>query len=167
MLLIADALRKLSFQELMAVYEEGNRENGAELFPDESSDRQICLAEQNFYEYLHESFFKYPDAIYAVWEENGKYISALRLEPFRDGFLLEALETRPTMRKKGYAAQLIKAVQNRLAEQGGGRIYSHVNKKNAASLNAHKACGFSIILDYAVYIDGSVNRRAYTLIFDA
>ena len=88
------------------------------------------------------------------------------MEPYRDGLLLEALETAPGWRRMGYAVRLIQAVQQMLEQQGSVRIYSHVSKKNTASLKTHLRCGFEIYLDYAAYIDGSVNRRAHTLRYE-
>lgn len=164
MLVVCKKLHQIRFGQLMAVYEEGNRENGQELCPDLSESQQIMLAEQEFYYYLRDVFFKTADAQYYLWEVNGSYTSALRLEPYRDGLLLEALETAPDKRGKGYASSLIRAVQQ-LPELGGRKIYSHVGKWNKASLAAHQKCGFEIIADRAVYIDGSVNDRCYTLCY--
>lgn len=166
MLFIVRNLGQLSFGKLMQVYLDANREHGEELAPEEPEDRQIQLSEESFYSYLHDSFFTQPGAMYCIWEENGQYISALRLEPYRDGLLLEALETAPGWRRMGYAVRLIQAVQQMLGQQGSVRIYSHVNKKNTASLKTHLRCGFEIYLDYAAYIDGSVNRRAHTLRYE-
>lgn len=155
-------LRQLPFEQLMAVYEEGNRENGKILAPFDPEARQLQLAEEDFYDYLR-AFFAVPGAQYAVWEADGAAVSALRLEPYRDGLLLEALETAPQKRRQGYATELIQAVQQHLEGGGVVRLYSHVSKKNVPSLNVHRRCGFQIIEDCAVYIDGSVSSRAYTL----
>lgn len=163
MVLFADSMRKLNFRKLMEVYVEGNQENSAQLWPDETPDRQAAMAEDDFFDYLKNVFFRRQGAWYAIWEDNGSYLSALRLEPFLDGLLLEALETKPTERKRGCAVKLIRSVQERLCEQGSIKVYSHVSKWNTASLRTHAKCGFEIIYDYAAYIDGSVNRRAYTL----
>lgn len=163
MLHIARNLGQLSFGKLMEIYLDGNRENGVELAPEDTEERQLQLAEENFYTYLHDSFFKNPGAVYYIWEEAGDYVSALRLEPYNDGLLLEALETAPDKRRQGYAVKLIDAVLSELSEQGSVCAYSHVSKKNIPSLKTHQHCGFQIILDYAAYIDGSVNHRAYTL----
>ena len=160
MLIVAQKMKELSFGKLMEVYREGNLENGQENWPDEPAYRQIALAEQDFYQYLSEIFFRTSGAAYLIWEEQGKYISALRLEPYRDGLLLEALETLPEMRKRGFAEKLVKAA---LEYAGDIAVYSHVSKKNAASLRTHEKCGFEKILDYAVYADGSVNDRCCTL----
>lgn len=166
MLRVAKKLNQLSFAALMEVYLDANREHGAELAPGEPEARQIQVSEERFYSYLHDDFFAHSGAYYCVWEENGKYVSALRLEPYRDGLLLEALETAPDQRGRGYAVGLIQAVQKYLSEQGTVRIYSHVDKKNEASLRTHRRCGFEVFLDYAAFIDGSVNRRSCTLRYE-
>ena len=160
MLKIAVSMKDLSFSRLMEVYREGNLENGADRWPELSEDRRLLLAEQDVYDYLHETFFRTRGASYAIWEEEGKYRSALRLEPYRDGLLLEALETVPDCRRRGYAVELIRAVLERYANV---KIYSHVGKRNAASLSVHEKCGFRRIQEHAVYIDGSVNDRCCTL----
>ena len=160
MLLIARGFNTLSFGKLMEVYREGNLENGREFWPAEPPGRQLALAEQDFYDYLRRTFFVAPGTFYAVWEENGQYISALRMEPYQDGFLLSGLETAPQHRRRGYAVKLIEAV---LGYMGSCRIYSHVSKRNAASLRTHEACGFRKISDHAVYADGSVLSTSVTL----
>ena len=167
MLHLARNLTQLRFGSLMEIYEEANREHGQMLWPDEPEMRQIQLSEQDFYRYLNEGFFRTPGAVYAVWEAGGQYVSALRLEPYRDGLLMEALETTPEQRRRGYAAALIQAVQEELKRQGGAKVYSHVDKRNTPSLKTHETCGFRPIADYAVCVDGSVSRKLYTMCWDA
>ena len=149
----------------MAVYFEGNRDNGMDRYPFLSSDEQLRNAESDFYNYLRSVFFRQPDSFYAVWEAEGRYKAALRLEPYSDGLLLCALETAPEDRNRGYATQLIRAVQRYLSELDDGKLYSHVSKRNAASLAVHNKCGFVIMKDYAVYADGSVLHNSYTLVY--
>lgn len=163
MLKIARSLRELNFSQLMAVYEEGNRENGRENYPQESPHRQLFLQEEGFYQYLREVFFPTPGAVCAIWEEAQQYRAALRLEPYRDGLLLEALETAPYCRRQGYGRELIRAVQTCFP---GQKIYSHVHKKNRPSLAIHEACGFRRISEQAAYIDGSVNSRCCTFCYE-
>lgn len=152
MLHIVRKMRDLDFSALMEIYEEGNRENGEELWPELSAGQQILNAEQAFYQYLRECFFVTPEAVYCIWQENGKSVSALRLEPYQDGLLLEALETAPDLRGRGYASLLIQAVLQQFGDQ---KIYSHVSKRNEASLRTHEKCGFHRIAEHAVYADGS------------
>lgn len=159
MLYWANKLSELNFAQLMEVYREGNEENAKDFFPNVPENQQILAAEQSFHQYLRECFFRTAGARYALWAVNGRYVSALRLEPYQDGLLLEALETIPEQRRKGYAELLVKAV---LAELPGVKIYSHVGKRNLASLKTHEKCGFHRILEHAVYADGSVLSTACT-----
>lgn len=160
MLEVFDSLKNLNFQMLMDVYAQSNRENGAIYFPQLSELQGISMAEQQFYTFLQEVFFKTPDSRYCVWLEDGRYVSALRLEPYRDGLLLEALETAPQNRRKGYGHSLMLAA---LEQTQGRPVYSHVGKRNTASMALHMGCGFEKIQDCAVYIDGSVSQNAVTL----
>ena len=159
MLKIAKKLDQLCFRQLMDVYEESNRENGEERYPNLSENRQILEAEQDFYQYLRECFFATNGAFYALWVEDEIYVSALRLEPYQDGLLLEALETAPQHRHNGYAKDLIQVV---LAYVGEKKVYSHVHKENIPSLRTHESCGFHRILEHAIYIDGSVRNDSCT-----
>lgn len=163
MLIIAQKLSSLQFSKLMHVYREGNIENGSIIYPNLSPERQEAAADQDFYQYLKEVFFRQENSFYAVWEADGEYVAALRIEPYRDGSLLCALETAPDSRCKGYATTLVKHVIQYLSGFGDGVIYSHVAKHNFPSLAVHKKCGFSIIDDRAVYTDGSVLSSSYTL----
>ena len=151
MLHIANSLGQIQFAQLMEVYLQGNQEK----------DGGLLQAEQDFYQYLREDFFCVGQAYYAIWVVNGQYVSALRIEPYRDGVLLEALETAPHCRRRGYARSLMHEVLKR--EQ---KVYSHVAKDNTASLRVHEQCGFRRISEQAVYIDGSVNSRCCTLCYE-
>ena len=159
MLYWANKMSELNFGQLMELYSEGNMENARDFYPNLPENQQILAAEQSFHQYLRECFFVTPAAVYCIWQEEGKYVSALRLEPYQDGLLLEALETAPHSRRKGYAAALIKAVLETFGEK---KIYSHVSKRNTASLRTHEKCGFHRIADHAVYADGSVMQNHVT-----
>lgn len=166
MLIIAGSMKELSFGMLMDVYTEGNLENGGELWPELPEGQRLLRAEQEFYRYLTEVFFSTSGAFYAIWEYEGRYVSALRLEPYRDGLLLEALETAPGLRRRGHAETLIREVQRMLEAQGPVKLYSHIHKRNLPSLRIHEKCGFRRISEIAVYIDGSVNGRCCTMGYD-
>lgn len=155
MLTIITSMKELSFSKLMEVYIEENQRTG----------HALVQAEQDFYSYLRESFFQTPGAVYCVWQVGDAYVSALRLEPYRDGMLLAALETAPDRRNQGYAKLLVNAVLCRLGDFGCGKIYTHISNDNAPSITVHEGCGFRRELDYAVYIDGSVSHRAGTYVY--
>lgn len=163
MLTVAKRLQQLQFGQLMAVYAESNRENGEDFYPQLSPQAQLLQVEQEFYAYLSDCFFRQPDAAYYTWSDNGKYVSALRLEPYRDGFLLEALETHPEHRGRGYAKMLLRAVQERAEYE---RIYVHISRRNALSIAVHTACGFRKVLNHAVYADGSVLHSSDTWLYE-
>ncbi len=163
MLQIFEKLGQLRFGELMEVYSESVAENGAELYPNLSVPEQNVQAQQDFYAFLQEGFFCKEGDVYCIWQEAGRYVCALRLEQYQDGLLLEALETRPEYRRKGYAEKLIRAVQ---LEYSDWKIYSHISHKNLPSLCLHRKCGFEKILDYARYVDGSVNPHCGTFLYE-
>ena len=94
MLRTIHTMEELDISGWMEVYREGHEENGAYFYPDEPPERALHLAEEDSRRFL-EGFFQIPGAQYWIWEEEGRYVSCLRLKPDRDGLLLEALETRP------------------------------------------------------------------------
>ena len=163
MLSVIKSMQELDGEQLMAVYRESNRENGKEFFPDHTPDKQLCLAEGRFLDYLRQDFFRQRGALYCLWSDGGRYQSALRLEPYADGLLLQALETAPDARRKGYARALMEATLSYLRQTDAQVVYSHVSKRNFPSLNLHKACGFEVCSDSATYIDGTVTQSSFTL----
>lgn len=164
-ILFAYAMHRLQFSQLMGVYEEGNTENGRDFYPNVSPAEQLLLAQQDFYAFLQE-FFRLPGSFCAVLAEDGVYAAALRIEPYRDGLLLQGVETKPAYRKMGLATQLLLATASHIKENCPGKLYSHVHKRNLASLALHRKCGFEKLLDYAVYADGSVLQNCCTMYID-
>lgn len=162
MLMIFDKLGDIDFRQLMDVYSESNIISGDKYYRKYPKNLRILYAEQDFYNNLV-LFFKEPSARYAVWNLEGRYTAALRTERYSDGLLITALETAPDQRCKGIASMLMTAVLEHLKTVGNGRLYSHVDKDNEASLAAHARCGFRIMSDLAVYLDGTVVTNAYTL----
>lgn len=96
---------------------------------------------------------------YALWQEDKDYVCALRFEPYRDGILLSCLQTRQDSRRKGFAQKLILSLHAHFRKP----LYSHVEKKNTASRSLHSKCGFEMISDTAVLLDGTVTSRYETL----
>lgn len=165
MLQIIHSLDKLPFGELMSVYEESNRENGADRYPKLSANLQLLEAEQDFYAYL-ECFFRQEDSFYALWRVKGAVVSALRIEPYQDGWLLAALETKPDYRNYGYGKVLVSEVLSYLAKIKRLPVYSHIGKRNIPSQKVHINCGFREILPYSVYADGTTNDHCCTYIYE-
>lgn len=151
-------MKELSFGKLMDVYEQSN----CGRYPNLPVHQALIQAEQEQYDYLRNVFFQIPCAVICVLQEAGRYVSAVRVEPYRDGMLLTALETMPECRNRGYAVKLLTEVQLWQEQQGDVVLYSHIDHENAASIAVHKKCGFVKISDTAAYLDGSVSCRAGT-----
>jgi len=156
MLKICHCLHDVCFSSLLDVYKD--------TFQRFISPESKFSAEQEFYFYLKDCFFVDSAAFYSVWEAQGRYAAALRIEPYRDGFLICGLETMPCERRQGYAARLLIAVLAYLKGIDNPIVYSHISKTNQPSLATHLKCGFHILLDYAVYSDGSVLHNHYTMV---
>lgn len=138
--------RDLDERKLMDIYSESNYENTDYFFPEETDkEKAVRQVEAGFLDFLKNDFFSKPEAAVWVYEESGTWFSALRTCRIRDVYFLEALETRPDQRKKGYAALLLSAVADALKKQGPFRLYDCVSKRNTASLKTHEKCGFRIV----------------------
>ena len=152
MLQLVKTMKSLDFPQLVGVY-------SGSFDPHDHKRTQVL------YEYLID-FFKCYGGLYALWIEGECYCSALRFEPYRDGYLISGLETAPGKRGKGYAKSLMKSVLEYASKNGIERIYSHIANNNRVSIRLHKSCGFNKIQDYAVYIDGSVYRNSGTFCYE-
>lgn len=164
MLVIVNSIRDLDFRNLAGVYTESIIKAGQDKYSQMAENEQILCAEQDFYCYLLD-YFREPKAFYAIWEEHGNYCSALRLEWFEDAYLISGLETAPQKRNRGCAKALLAESLQYLLKMERTKIYSHISRRNSASIAVHKACGFVKILDFARLIDGSVHAEYDTYCF--
>lgn len=163
MLKLIHHIKELDYHSIMELYDSDN-----EISDDFSSceSQSRFAVEEAFYHYLREVFFSVSNAFLAVWLNGGRYISALRVEPYRDGLLLEGLETAPAYRNQGYATKLLTSVLPVIENMSYSKLYAHVSKRNIPSLRVHEKCDFHKISDSAVLIDGSVTNLYYTLVRD-
>ena len=168
MLLRFDRFSDLDPRKLMDVYAESNLENTDYFYPElENKAEAVKKVEAGFLDYLERDFFHTPNPSYWVLEEDGRWVSALRLNELKPGFYyLEALETRPDCRRKGCAARLLTGVIETLKKQGPFELHDCVGKKNKASLRAHLKCGFQIVAeDGCDYLSGEADSRHYGLAY--
>ena len=137
----------LDGRKLMDVYSESNYENTDYFFPDEADkNAAVRKVEAGFLDFLKNDFFNLTDAAYWILEIDGIWVSALRTCRVQKGlYYLEALETRPDHRRKGYGARLLSSVADSLKKDGPFRLCSCVSKRNIASLKTHEKCGFLIV----------------------
>lgn len=144
MLLIFHEMSKEDMYRMVhSVYIEASYENAKEKYPESEDLTEAMKQEETYFvEKFLGKFMSKNENSYYVLEENGVWVSALRLTKLDGYFYMEALETAPDYRKKGYAEKLICEVIKQLGESAV--IRSNVRKTNVASLATHKKCGFVI-----------------------
>lgn len=162
MLVIVKKYRDLNIGQLMNICVQSCCESGKRNYPQLSDSEQFLRAQGELYQYLQDDFFQNEDTFCAFWKAEGHYVSTLRIEPYRDGLVLSALETAPQMRGRGYAKSLVGGVCDLLRSHTGLKLYSHIDRNNLSSVAVHVSCGFQKVSDCAVYLDGSVSDRADT-----
>ena len=164
MLQIITSRKQLDISQILQVYRQSLQKSGAVNYPQLDDNCQLIEAEQDFYFYLLD-FLIEPETYCFAWNVAGKYASILRVEPYRDGVLIEGLETHPELRKQGYAKKLLNSVLEYLNRNGTCNVYAHISKDNTASQKTHLSCGFCCVADYAAYIDGSVDYKSDTYLY--
>ena len=153
-------------RKLMDVYSESNYENTDYFYPDETDKAAaVSKVEAGFLQFLKDDFFTHAKASCWILEENGIWISALRTCEIRPGlYYLEALETRPDHRRKGYGSALLSGVLEEMKADGPFRLCDCVGKKNAASLKTHEKCGFRIVSEAGYdYLYDEADERDFGL----
>ena len=141
----------LDERRLMDVYAESNLEN-TDFFCPEEPDKEaaVRMVESGFLDFLKNEFFKEPEAVCWVLEEDGVWVSAL--------------ETRPDRRRQGYGVRLLSEVLDAMKAEGPFRLCDCVGKKNAASLKAHEKCGFRIVSEQGCdYLHQEADDRDFGL----
>lgn len=162
MLLKIREFSQIDTRKFLDIYAESNRENAEDFFPGEDIGAAVKKVETGFIEFLDE-FFSKPGNTYWILEEDGLWVSALRLSLIGPGsYYLEALETRPDSRQKGFAVKLMKAVTDELKAFGPFVIRDCVSKRNVPSIKTHEKAGFCIVSDAGRdYLSGDENDREY------
>ena len=147
MLLRIDRYCDLDERKLMDIYTESNIENTDYFYPDETNkEAAVQKVEAGFLAFLQNDFFRQYGASYWILEEDSAWVSALRTCIIQSGlYYLEALETRPDQRQKGYGSRLLSGVVDTLKAEGPFQLCDCVSKKNRASLKTHEKCGFRIV----------------------
>ena len=155
-------------RKLMDIYREGNIENTNYFYPD-VSDKVEALrkVECDYLNYIENDFLVESKNQYMILERDGIWVCALRLYCVDDRlYFIEALETHPEYRKKGYGTQLLAGVTDILKRQGAFTIRDCVDKKNTPSLLTHQKAGFVIYGDEGYdYLQNETDDGSYGLQF--
>ena len=144
------------------IYIEGCMENAREKYPDATDLTTAIQQEEDSFVCFLQDFFTLPENTYYVLEKDNMLVSAARLSKINDFYYLEALETPPKYRKKGYASELLNEMITHLHQQGSVDIRDCVSKTNTASLVTHKKCGFFIAEENGIYYPSNTdNNKTY------
>ncbi len=169
MLIEITSYNDIDARKLMDIYAESNRENVDYFYPDMSDKRAaLALVEERFLGFLKTDFFVHPNSSYYILEEEGIWVSALRLSLVEDcqcrRYYMEAIETRPSFRLKGFASKLVYDVIQKLKAKGPFVLCDCVSKHNEQSLKTHLKCGFQIVSNEGFdYLQNEENPRCYAL----
>ena len=154
-------------RKLMNLYAESNIENVDYFYPN-MADKTAALAlvEEGFLNYLKTDFFVRPNATYYILEEEGNWVSALRISLVENSecrrYYMEALETHPSSRHKGYASRLLVEVIATLKHGGSFILCDCVSKHNEPSFKTHLKCGFKIATNEGFdYLQNETDLHSY------
>ena len=100
------------------IYIEGCMENAREKYPDATDLTTAIQQEEDSFVCFLQDFFTLPENTYYVLEKDNMPVSAARLSKINDFYYLEALETPPKYRKKGYASELLNEMITHLHQEG-------------------------------------------------
>ncbi|MBQ9969162.1 MAG: GNAT family N-acetyltransferase [Oscillospiraceae bacterium] len=168
MLLVFETMNDMQLQQLMKLYEDGNRINVPLAFPDcTDTEEGLRKIEEGFTQWLRDDFFPKEENTYYVLEEEGQWVSTFRLTKIDDFYFLEALHTPVALRRRGYAKKLMNEVIQYLKQRGSVILRDNVRKDNEASLAVHRQCGFTIEQEDGIdYLDGQTYPKCYGLIYE-
>lgn len=141
-------IEEIDLDKLMDIYEESNWEN---LFMEQGFlenkkyDKNYLYQQvrKAYKDYIKEDFLENEKNRLAILKDRDTYLSALRVYDKGDFYLIEALETNPKFRRRGYAERLVREVINLLEKDS--EIRSEVGISNKKSLGLQKKLGFKII----------------------
>lgn len=138
---------EINLEKLMDIYEESNWENLSMVTTESCkiSDKNILYQKvrSSYKSYLKTDFFKNGKNFLAILIDENNYLAAIRLYDEGDFYLLEALETKPEYRRRGYGESLLREVFSYFEK--GSQIRSEVFLSNKKSLALHKKLGFEIL----------------------
>ena len=168
MIIEINTFGQIDGRKLMDIYRESNVENTDYFYPDTSNKVEaLRKVECDYLDYIRKDFLANEKNRYMILENNGNWVCALRLYCIDTGlYYIEALETHPEYRRKGYAAWLLTDVIDLLKKRGAYMIRDCVDKKNIASLLTHQKVGFVIYSDEGYdYLQNETDIGSYGLQF--
>lgn len=150
-LLVLNRFEEVDERQFLNIFKESSVENAGKWYPELEEAEALQQYENGFIGYMRTDFWREGGKLFILSDGND-YVCSLRLfEKAPQEYYLEALETNPSFRLKGYAKELLFQLQQYLKKRHNDYVITaHVAKTNAASLNTHRAAGFIVTADYVV-----------------
>ena len=124
-----------AISRLLSVYSESMNEMKIHF----ANDAEMCEAYASFLR----DFVKKPKQLILVEVSDHEWVSALRaIETIEGHWFLEAGETKPEERKKGFGKDLLSHTIDYLKNIGMQELTCTISKNNFKSQALHKKCGF-------------------------
>ena len=123
MLLVFTGAEGLDGEEFSGVYRGSALENCRGMYPQEpDGERALARYEADHLAYMAGPFWEEGGVLLVLAGEDGRYLAAVKLYPGTGAgcWQMEALETRPGERRKGYGLELLRETQGWLERAGGG-----------------------------------------------
>lgn len=168
MLLVFHDAAGLDLGEFTAVYRGSALENCERMYPNEpEAPAALARYEREHRAYMEGPFFREEGGVLFVEAEEGRYLSAVKLYPWKEPgrWHVEALETRPEERGKGYGARVLSGAVRTMEKAGAVEILSDVAKTNEASIRTHLRCGFRREAERWTEADGAVTDKRCTMVY--
>lgn len=135
MLNIVTQIDENTIRRLLSVYSESMNDMKINF----ASDAEMYAAYTSFLR----GFVKNPKQLIIVEESNDEWVSALRaIETIEGHWFLEAVETKPEKRKKGFGKDLLRHTIGYLINIGMAELTCTISKNNFKSQALHEKCGF-------------------------
>lgn len=135
MLNIVTQIDESTISRLLSVYSESMNDMKINF----ASDAEMCAAYTSFLR----DFVKNPKQLIIVEASDDEWVSALRaIETMEGHWFLEAVETKPEERKKGFGKDLLRHTIDYLKNIGMTELTCTISKNNVKSQALHGKCGF-------------------------
>lgn len=149
-IVITNDIDRIDFEKLMDIYEESNCENIQKAYKiadglDDFYEKEKIykIYKDSYISYLKNEFLANKENYLVILKDKDVYLSGLRLHYRKDYYLIEALETNPNFRNKGYGERLVRDLLKEFKDKTVFR--SEVSISNEKSLGLHKKVGFKVV----------------------
>lgn len=152
--------------EFLAVYKESAKINAPKWYPSLPFEAAVEKYESGYWDFMQDSFWD-EKGILLVVSSGSHYMSAVvAYQKANNSFLIEALETAPNERGKGYGKNALKEMLKFLVSSyPDATVYSFTGKQNIPSQRTHESVGMTRIHDYWQDSSGAIDNTQITYVF--